>query len=213
MTCPHCVGAERVFDEGQAAAWLRSYQEDGAGGTTAKLIDALAEVGVIDRTLLDIGGGVGVIPLELLKRGLQAATLVEASVAAAETAKAEALDRGISDRFVVTHGDVVALADTLPVFDLVTLDRSICCYPDVDALVGLASAHTGQVLAAAYPRDVWWVRIGTWFINLGLRLRRTPFRVFAHSPARIHAILQADGLIRRSIERTLVWEIGVFQRS
>ncbi|MGA9532632.1 MAG: hypothetical protein WBR18_07940 [Anaerolineales bacterium] len=180
---------------------------------TAKLIDSLAEHGVGGRTLLDIGGGVGVIPLELLEQGLQAATLVEASGAAAETAKAEASDRGINDRLVVTHGDYVAMADTLPIFDFVTLDRSICCYPDVDALVGLASAHTGQVLAAAYPRDVWWVRIGTWLINLGLRLRRTPFRVFVHSPARIDAIVQANGLVRRSIEKTKVWEISIFQRS
>jgi hypothetical protein len=211
-TCPHCTGAERVFDQGQADSWLRSYREEGVGRVTARLIHALTQFGVSGRTLLDIGGGVGVIPFELFKLGVAGATLVEASGAAVETARTEASARGVADRLSVSHGDFVAMADSLPIFDYVTLDRSICCYPDVDALVGLASAHTGRVLAASYPRDAWWVRIGTHLINLGLWLRRTPFRVFSHSPDRIEALMQANGMARRSIERTRIWEICVYQR-
>ena len=61
MPCCHCQGAETVFDTKVATRELRQYRRRGARKTTQLLLDALEATGVAGRTLLDIGGGVGVI--------------------------------------------------------------------------------------------------------------------------------------------------------
>ena len=66
MTCPHCRGADKIFDQGTAERDLKDYRVHGPGTTTRLLIAALKAAGIADRTLLDIGGGVGVIQHELL---------------------------------------------------------------------------------------------------------------------------------------------------
>ena len=66
MTCPHCRGVDKIFDQGTAERDLRTYRARGPGTTTRLLIAALKAAGVADLTLLDIGGGVGAIQHELL---------------------------------------------------------------------------------------------------------------------------------------------------
>ena len=49
--------------------------------TTLMLISTLVDLGVEGITLLDIGGGIGAIQLELLRAGATEATSIEASAA------------------------------------------------------------------------------------------------------------------------------------
>lgn len=176
------------------------------------MLEALREAGLEGRSLLDVGGGVGVIPLELFKEGLANATLIEASEAAAQTAQQAAEARGFADRMQVLHGDYVEMAANLPSVDLVTLDRVICCYPDMPRLVGYASAHAGRALGAVYPRDTWWVRLALKAVNFWLFLQRNPFRVHVHPPAAIDAVVRGNGLERVLLEREWIWEIAVYRR-
>ena len=41
MTCPHCRGAEKIFDQGTAERELKAYRAHGPGTTTRLLIAAL----------------------------------------------------------------------------------------------------------------------------------------------------------------------------
>jgi hypothetical protein len=50
-----------------------------------------------------------------------------------------------ADRIAYQQGDFVALAPQLPQADIVTLQKVICCYPDMRALVGLSSARAGKL--------------------------------------------------------------------
>jgi len=50
-------------------------------------------------------------------------------------------------------------------------------------------------------------------INLILRIRRTAFRVFVHSPAAIDGVLRRNGLELVTRHRTVVWEIVVYERA
>lgn len=213
MTCSHCRGAESVFDEKQAVDWLGDYGRDGPSETTRRMLDGLKEAGLEGRSLLDIGGGIGVIPFELFKSGLKNATLVEASEAAVQTARAAAGERGLADRMQVIHGDYVDLASGLPSADFVTLDRVICCYPDMPRLVGYASAHAGRAFGAVYPRDAWWVKLALKAMNFWLYLQRNPFRVFVHPPEAINTVVRGNGLERVLLERDMIWEIAVYRRA
>jgi hypothetical protein len=67
------------YNQKHAASQLRKYREKGPIASTQTLIDALKTEGVQDATLLDIGGGIGVIQHELLAAGAAHATSVDAS--------------------------------------------------------------------------------------------------------------------------------------
>src|SRR6185503_8720994 len=113
-------------------------------------------------------------------------------------------------RFI--DGDFVEVAADLPAADIVALDRVICCYSDMDALVGLAAKKTRRLLGAVYPRDAWWVRVAIAWTNATHRLRRSKFRLYLHPPAAIAARLRAAGLVRLVLHRTIFWEIAGYAR-
>jgi magnesium-protoporphyrin O-methyltransferase len=212
MPCCHCQGAEDVFDTAVAARELRQYREHGPRATTRILIDALIAAGAEGRTLLDIGGGIGTIQHELLRAGAERADGVEASAAYVAAARDEAASRRHTDRLGLHHGDFVELAPTLPAADIVTLDRVICCYPDMPALVGPSVAHARWLYGVVYPQDRWWVKVGLAVSNLSCRLRGNPFRAYAHSTKAVDALIRRAGFAPRFERRTLVWRVVVYER-
>src|SRR5438067_9283226 len=123
------------FDEAKAAEDLARYRRDGPDRTTRLLLDALRAEGVSGATLLDVGGGVGVVQHELLGAAVRHAVAVDASRAYVRTARAEAERRGTAERTTSLLGDFVALAPEIAPADVVTLDRVICCYADMESLV------------------------------------------------------------------------------
>ena len=212
MSCCHCQGAETLFDAKVASRELRQYRRRGPRKTTRLLLDALEAIGVAGRTLLDIGGGVGIIQHELLGAGAARASGVEASAAYLAAAREEAARRGHADRLSLYHGNVVDLAPELPPADIVTLDRVICCYPDMPALVERSAALARVAYGLVYPRDTWWVKLGLALENLAFRARRNPFRVYAHSAAAVDALVRGQGFAPRFMRRTLVWQVVVYGR-
>ncbi|HET7373495.1 MAG TPA: class I SAM-dependent methyltransferase, partial [Gemmatimonadaceae bacterium] len=174
-------------------------------------IDDLRAAGIAGASVLDIGGGVGAVHHTLLDSGAREAVHVDVSPDYIAAAQEEVGRRGHGDRVRFVRGDFVQVARELPNADVVTLDRVICCYPDMDLLVGNAALKTRRLFGAVYPRDVWWVRPVVRTINLVLRIRRTAFRVFVHSPAAIDGVLRRNGLELVTRHRTVVWEIVVYE--
>ena len=146
------------FDADEARQDLLAYRQNGAEGSTRRLIEVLVAEGVEGASLLDIGGGVGIVQLELLKAGIASSMDVDASGPYLQVAEAEAEELGFKDRTAYRHGDFVALADEVEAADVVTLDRVICCYPDVRALVSTSARHARRLYGLVYPVDRWWTR-------------------------------------------------------
>lgn len=210
--CHHCRGAESLFDRREATARLTNYRRRGPEGTTRILLDALRREGVAGATVLDIGGGVGAVHHELLKAGASAATDVDASTAYLDAAQAESKRQGHSDRTSYLYGDFVALAGEVEPADIVALDRVVCCYPDMAALVGTSAAKARRLYGLVYPRDTWWVRAGIKVINTFLALQRSAFRVFCHPTAEVDATLRRHGLQQRFHATSGPWQIAVYGR-
>lgn len=208
-----CQGIESVFDQKYAAKELESYRQKGPDKTTRILIDALTAAGVAGTSLLDIGGGVGVIQNELLKAGADRAVAVDASSGYLAAAKEEAERQGHSDRITYHYGDFVNLAPDIPPADVVTLDRVICCYHDVTSLVDLSAARARRYYGLVYPRDTWWMRMALPVLNAGFWLRRNPFRTFVHPTKSVEAIVHRHALKRRFYRKTFIWQIVVYERS
>lgn len=165
------------------------------------------------QSLLDIGGGIGAIQLELLKDGLQHATAVDASAAFLKAAQAEAERLGFAERTAYQFGDFVDHAPDIVSADIVTLDRVICCYPDMHTLVRLSAERTARLYALVSPRDVWWMRIGQHAMNLWERVTRSAFRFFVHPDAEVAAVLTGLGLTRRFYKTMGVWQVNVWERT
>ena len=211
--CTRYCADEGQFDHKVAERDLRRYRRRGAQRITRILLAELRRWPLLEKQLLDIGGGIGVIGAELASSGIASVTLVEASPAYLEVARAE-IDSRYTPRptqFVV--GDFVEIADTLPVADVVTLDRVVCCYPDAEALLRAAAMQTRQLLAFTYPRDRWYMRIIFKTQNFLRRLRGNEFRTFVHSPRRMDEVLEAAGLVRAAQHGTLVWVLDLYRRS
>ena len=212
MTCCQCEGMREVFGERVARKDLKRYRKKGPSRTTRILLDALTQEGVAGATLLDIGGGVGAVSNELLDAGAARATVVDASPAYLEVARSEAERRGNRDRITYRHGDFVEVAAEIPPVDVVTLDRVICCYHDMEALVSASAGKAGRLYGVVYPRDTWWDRLGVSLLNLTCRIRRNPFRVFIHPPAAVERMIEAQGLTKGFCRTTPVWQVIVYER-
>jgi magnesium-protoporphyrin O-methyltransferase len=210
--CCQCQGIETHFDEKEANKKLKQYHQKGPLKTTQALIDALKAEGVEGMTLLDIGGGIGVIQHELLAAGVTRAMSVEASPAYAEAARAEAERRNYTARLTSYSGNFVDLAAQIPPADLVTLDRVICCYHDMPSLVELSAARANTLYALVYPRDTWWVKLGLALENFYSWLRRDHFRVFAHSSQAVEALLRRQGFKQCFYRQVGSWQIVIYRR-
>jgi hypothetical protein len=210
--CSQCQGLEEMFDSTEAARDLRAYRRSGPAPSTRRLLAALREAGVNGLTLLDIGGGVGAIQHELFKSGVQAAVDVDASSAYLAASREEASRQGHADRTQYFHGNFIDLAPEIEAADIVTLDRVICCFPDMPALVGLSAAKARRLYGVVYPRDVWWTRLGRMAVNLYSRLRGSQFRFFVHPSAEVDATVRRSGLTPRFRREGLFWQVVVYAR-
>jgi SAM-dependent methyltransferase len=204
---------DRQFDARHAAEHLRAYRQRGAVGTTRALIEALGAGGVEGQTVLDIGAGVGAVHHDLLRSGATAAVDVDASRAYISVAREEAERQGHAERVRYLVGDFVALADEVDPADLVALDRVICCYADMAALVGRSATLARRRYGLVYPRDSWFGRVGVAFLNAGSRLSRSSFRAYVHRTADVDAIVVASGLVKILHSTTLIWQLAVYERS
>lgn len=205
-----CTAIEGRFTAETASRDLRRYRSKGPRKTTRLLLDALKAEGVAGKSLLDIGGGVGVIPHELVPAGVTEVTSVETSTAYRDAAREEAGRQGYAERVTAHHGDFVALAVMIPEADIVTLDRVICCYPDMETLVAASAAHARLLYAIVIPRDTWWMRIAIGLQSLPYRLHRASFRIYLHRVHAIEADLRHAGLERRATRTTLTWDIRIY---
>jgi magnesium-protoporphyrin O-methyltransferase len=213
MTCcnQYCA-AEKQFDGKKAESDLQRYRRRGPDAVTRLMLAELRRWPLQGEDLLDVGSGIGVIGAELADSRLASATLVDASPAYLDVARAEIESRYESRPTRFLLGDFATIADTVTAADVVTLNRVVCCYPDAEALLRGAASRTRRLLAFSYPRDRWYMCIMTALENVWRRLRGSSFRTFVHQPERMAAVLEAAGLVRVARQGTLVWVLDVYRR-
>jgi magnesium-protoporphyrin O-methyltransferase len=209
--CCNPIDYRRLFSRKYASRDARRYRERGLGATSRALVDLAGDVE--GATVLDVGGGIGAIELELLAAGAARATNVELSGGYEEAASVLLTERGLSDRVDRRVADFVSEGDAVEPHDLVVLHRVVCCYPDVDALMGAAAEHARRRLVLTYPQEHLLMRLGLRVINLWLRVSGCGFRTYVHPVARILGAAEADGLrlVRRE-RQGFLWESAALVR-
>ena len=209
--CGHCQEAGELFTDEKALTELREYRRSGAPNTpTRLLIDGLKTLDLSSTTLLDVGGGVGMIQHELMEAGVSEATLVEASPAYLKVAENETRRRGHADRASFRHGDFVDLAPELPEADLVTLDRVICCYPHMTELIQASTAKATRWYGVTYPRTRWFLRWAKPVTDLYCWWKDMEFRIYLHEG--VDEAIQSAGFRRFYQTETFLWNVALYER-
>ena len=212
MDCCQCQGIESMFDKKSAKRDLKRYLKKGPSRTTKILLNAVNKIGVQGMTFLDIGGGIGAIQYALIKWGALNGVSIEASSAYIDSIKEETGENNLTEKVVFKHGDFTTIASDLNSSDIVTLDKVICCYDDMNRLVDLSSKLARKIYAVVYPRDNWWTKLFLPIINFYPKIKGSSFRLFIHPTNKVEDIIIKNGLKRIYNTTRLFWQVAVFIR-
>ena len=218
MACCQGQDFDRMFDARRARKDMRAYRKRGARGATRRLLNAvrasMRERGTADFTHLDIGGGVGVLQHELARDGAVQTTAVDASRPYLELLRQAAAERGYEARQRRIEGDFTQVADSVEPATIVTLDKVICCYPDMVTLVRASARKATVLYGIVIPRDTAWVRAMVGLVNWFLRrVLRWQFRAFAHSHRAIDRLCAEEGLHLDRDDPGVLWCVRLYRRA
>jgi hypothetical protein len=210
--CCSPSGYRWAFSENRAWREARRYERRGLEPTSRRIVECLTAQDVEGLTLLEVGGGVGAVQIELLKAGVAQAVSVELTPTYEKAAGELLRASGFKDRVERKVMDFVQAAEDVEGADIVVMNRVLCCYPDMPALAGAAATHARQVLVLTFPRRTWWTRLGLSLANLVLRMTRRGFQIFVHRPEQILATAEDRGL-KATVDRAgIFWQMIALRR-
>ena len=188
------------------------YRKRGLDRSARRIVEFLELRGIEGATVLEIGGGVGEIQIELLKRGAARSVNLELSPAYDEEAKRLLREAALDDRAERRLHDIAVDPDGVESADIVVLHRVVCCYPDYEHLLGAAAQRARRLLVFSYPpRNV----VSRLFVsgeNLAFTLLRREYRSFAHPPSAMLDLLGERGLRRTFAHHSPVWQVAGLER-
>jgi 2-polyprenyl-3-methyl-5-hydroxy-6-metoxy-1,4-benzoquinol methylase len=205
-------GYGRFFNQRFARRLAKRYRKRGLDGASQLIADFVASRGVEGATVLEIGGGVGEIQLELLKAGAARTTNLELSPGYESEGRRLAEEAGVADRAERQLRDIAADPEAVEPADVVILNRVVCCYPDYERLLGAAADHARRLLVFSYPPRNVFSRTFLTLANAMQALLRNDFRSFTHPPEAMLAVLDRRGLTRTYEHHGFVWQIAGLER-
>jgi magnesium-protoporphyrin O-methyltransferase len=211
--CAHNRGLNGIFNKRNARREAEAYFKKGLDKHARAMVDAAGARGVEGASVLEVGGGVGGLHLELLKRGAARATDVDVSSAYVAAAQSVAERAGMRARVDYRVADFAREAEDVPEADVVVMHRVVCCYPDMPRLVTAAAQHARRLMVLSFPRDAWYMRLFEKLTAFGLWITRSGFRIYVHSPAAIFATASAAGLRPVQQKSSWPWVIVALERA
>ena len=205
-------GCDAFFGERFARRVAKRYRAKGLDRTAQRIVDFLADQGIDGATVLEIGGGVGEIGLELLRRGASSVTNLELSPGYEEHAAALVAENGFTGRVHRRLVDIAADPGDVAAADLVVLHRVVCCYPDYERLLGAAADHCRVRLAFSHPPRNLVSRAIIASQNAICGLSRRDFRAFVHPPAAMVGVVEAQGMRPAFRHAGRVWQAAGLTR-
>jgi 2-polyprenyl-3-methyl-5-hydroxy-6-metoxy-1,4-benzoquinol methylase len=202
----------RIFNQRFARRLANRYRKRGLDKTAQTMVEFLQAVGIQGASVLEIGGGVGELEVELLKSGAARAENLELSPAYEQEAHQLAGQAGIQGRLDWRIHDLAKDPGAVEPADLVVLHRVVCCYPDYARLLGAAADHARRALVFSYPPRNALSRAFYGVFNLVMRLTGSSFRGFAHPPGAMLGVLEDHGLRRTYKHQRRIWQVTGLER-
>ena len=190
----------------------KRYRKKGLDSTAQQMVGFLKERGIEGATVLEIGGGVGEIQIELLKAGAAHTVNLELSPAYDDEAERLLHEAALEGRVERRLHDIAVDPEGVEAADVVLLHRVVCCYPDYERLLTAAAQRARRLLVFSYPPRNALSRLFVSAENLFFRLMRREYRSFTHPPAEMLGVLTERGLSRTFAHHTLVWQVAGLER-
>jgi SAM-dependent methyltransferase len=206
-------GQEELFQERFARRLAKRYRRKGPDAMARSLARRASQHGVAGAEVLEIGGGIGQVLLELLKAGAGRGEVVELVPAYEEHALELAREAGVGDRVSYRTADLVADPLARVPADVVVLNKVVCCTPDGVELAVVAASLARRTLALSFPRDVLWTRAFFGAANVLFWLSRRRFRTYVHPPAALAAAAESQGLRLASQRDGPLFRIAAYERA
>jgi magnesium-protoporphyrin O-methyltransferase len=146
---------QSVFTRRFARRTAKRYRSHGLSPAATRIVDFVTDQGVQGASVLEIGGGVGAILVELQRRGAAHVTNLELSTQYDGEAARLLADTGVEGRVDRCLVDIAREPDRVESADVVILHRVVCCYPDIKRLLSAAAQHATRLLVYSYPPDTW----------------------------------------------------------
>jgi hypothetical protein len=213
---PRCCSPSaygEFFDEKLARRDAEGYRRSGLKGAGKRLVELITARGVDGADVLEVGGGIGALQLELLQRGAAHTTNAELSPAYEGEAVALLDERALTQRVDRRIVDIATDPDVVQPADVVLLHRVVCCYPDYERLLGTAARKARRLVAFSFPPDHVGTRAAIFVLNLWPRVRGCDFRSYVHPEREMLAAVERNGFRVVSRERSGVWRIAVLERA
>jgi 2-polyprenyl-3-methyl-5-hydroxy-6-metoxy-1,4-benzoquinol methylase len=192
--CCEPGGYDETFSKHFARRMARRYRRRGLSRSERAIVSFLTDRGIDGASILEIGGGVGELHVELLRHGAATATNLEISNSY-ETEAARLLERtGMAPRVERRFLDIAQVPDEVERADVVVLHRVVCCYPDYERLLGAAASKAGRLLVFSHPPNSLVTRAVFWVDNGVRRLKGDSFRAFVHPPPAMLNVVLGSGL-------------------
>ena len=206
-------GYGEIFGPRFARRQAQRYRKRGLDAAAQRMVDFLTAHGIDGATVLEIGGGVGEIQLELLRRGAAHATNLELVDSYDAAARALAAEAGMTGRVSRRLVDIAAAPNEIEPADVVVLHRVVCCYPDYPRLLGAAADHARRLLVFSHPPRNAVSRALIATQNAVCRLTGRSFQAFTHPPAAMVEVLSRHGLRASYRHHAPVWQVVGAERA
>jgi len=212
MNCTYCCGADKLFDLRGAQKEMKKYKRKGANKSTKKLLELLFHQNTNEKTLLDIGGGIGAIQWEFLEQGGKNTLDVDASNGYLEVAKSYAKEHNYMEKVRFLSGDLVEKAGEIDAYDFVTLDKVVCCYPDYESLLALALKKCKSTIALTFPMGGPISKFIAQMEEVYYYFKDISFGTYIHSPGDIEKFVHSKGFktVRKTI--SFPWHVQIYEK-
>lgn len=206
---------DAVFDQRFARRVARRYGSDGPTAVERRLIGFAVDHGLDGATVLEVGGGVGELQLELLAHGAERTVNLELSHHYEREAARLIEAAGVGGRVARTVGvDVAVHPDRVPHADLVLVNRVVCCYPEARRLLAAAASRADHAIAFTHPPRNWTTRLIAALENLMYRATGRSYRAYIHDPESLCDAVRDQGFEIEVREPGFTWcLVGAVRRA
>ncbi len=210
--CPGGNAYEVEFSRDYARSTAQRYVRHGLTTLAGRMVEFLETRGIEGASILEIGGGVGYLCIDLLRRGAATAPNRGLMQTSGEGGPARVTRCGLAGRLARLQLDIAQNPDAVLPADIVILNRVVCCYPDYAGLLSAAGSHARSLLVMSYPRANALTLLRLRMENWSNVVRRREFRGYLHDPAAMIGIHQSNGLRLVMDHQGPTWSIAGFER-
>jgi 2-polyprenyl-3-methyl-5-hydroxy-6-metoxy-1,4-benzoquinol methylase len=216
MTCPCSTfpdveGTNKFFTK-NARRYIKQFQKKGLAKEQQYLVEGMLQSSIKGKTVLEIGCGVGGVHLTLLKQGASFATGIEISEGMIEAAKQFAKELGYESNTRYVLGDFVQTHGSIQRADITVLDKVVCCYENLDALLSKSLNHTTQIYALSYPKPSAIVKMSFQILIFLAAVLKWSFRPYWHDWDRMISTIEHSGFYEQYQRTTLMWSVRIYKR-